>query len=461
MERTSGLVTALAEPDTAKGKQGTTVSPARRVAFEILQRVDKGAYASVLLASREEELRTADRALCHELVMGVLRWQLWLDKLIEHYSNLTIAKADPAVRITLRLGLYQLRFLSRIPASAAVNESVNLMRLARLSSAKSFVNAVLRRATREPRFNPAANISDPVARIAIETSHPSWLIERWTQAFGLAETEALAAANNQPAPIAFRIVPARATEAEVIDQLRATGASLYASEIAQGAWRVGEGGGLLRELSGAGKVYLQDEASQLVAQVLEAQPGDRVLDVCAAPGSKATQIASSLGSVRVFAGDLHENRLRAVAQAARLQNARGLQCVVLNGLEPLPFPDGSFDRVLIDAPCSGTGTLRRNPEIRWRISAEDIRDLSSRQERLLNNASLVLKPGGRLVYSTCSFEPEENEAVISAFLQDHDQFQQVKLPLNPSLVTQSGGLRTWPSRDGADGFFIALLESKS
>lgn len=460
MESMSGLVTDLAEPDKATGKQRITVSPARRTAFEILQRVENGAYASVLLTSRGEELRPADRALCHELVMGVLRWQLWLDKLIEHYSNLSITKADPAVRIALRLGLYQLRFLSRIPASAAVNESVNLMRLARLRSAKSFVNAVLRRATREPQFNPAANISDPVARIAVETSHPPWLIERWTKAFGFAETEALAAANNQAAPVAFRIVPTRATEAEVIDHLRAAGASLYASEIALGSWRVRGGGGLLRELSGAGKIYLQDEASQLVAQVLEAQPGDRVLDVCAAPGSKATQIASSLHSVKVFAGDLHEKRLRTVAQAARLQNANGLQCVVLNGLEPLPFPDGSFDRVLIDAPCSGTGTLRRNPEIRWRISAEDIRDLSVRQGRLLINASLVLKPGGRLVYSTCSVEPEENEAVIGDFLENDDRFQKVKLPLNSSMITQSGFARTWPSREGADGFFIAAVERK-
>src|SRR6266536_2404190 len=459
MERTSGLVIALAEPDKAKRQRGISVSPARRVAFEILQRVDDGAYASVLLTSREEELRPADRALCHELVMGVLRWQLWLDKLIEHYSNLSITKVDRAVRIALRLGLYQLRFLSRIPASAAVNESVNLMRLARLRSAKSFVNAVLRHATREPEFNPTTNISDPVARIAVETSHPPWLIERWAEAFGLAKTEALAIANNQAAPVAFRIVPARATEAEVLDQLRAAGASLCPSEIAQGSWRVREGGGLLRELSGAGKIYLQDEASQLVAQVLDAQPGDRVLDVCAAPGSRATQSASSLGSVRVFAGDLHENRLRKVAQAAQLQNAH-LQCVVLDGLD-LPFPNGSFERVLIDAPCSGTGTLRRNPEIHWRISCEDIRELSARQGHLLSNASLVLKPGGRLVYSTCSVEPEENEAVISAFLRDHDRFQQVRLPLNPSLVTQSGAVRTWPSRDGPDGFFIALLESKS
>ena len=302
-------MTNLAETVQLKSKQRIGISPARRVAFEILQRVENGAYAAVLLTSRAEELRPPDRALCHELVMGVLRRQLWLDKLIEHYSNLNIAKIDPAVRISLRLGLYQLRFLSRIPASAAVNESVNLMRLARLSSAKGFVNAVMRRATRERDYDPATSISDPIARIAVETSHPVWLIERWNKAFGLVETQALAAANNQPAPVAFRVVPSRATEAEVLEQLRAVGATLKASDIAQGSWRVNDGGSALRVLSDLGKIYLQDEASQLVAQVLDARDGDRVLDVCAAPGSKATQISSSQGNVKVCAGDLHESRL--------------------------------------------------------------------------------------------------------------------------------------------------------
>ena len=461
MERISGLVTALAEMDQAKAKQRAAVSPARRVAFEILQRVENGAYATVLLASRAEELGVPDRALCYELVMGVLRRQLWLDELLEHYSNLSITKIDSAVRIALRLGLYQLRFLSRIPASAAVNESVNLMRLARLRSAKGFVNAVMRRATREPEFDPATNISDPVARIAVETSHPTWLIERWTRALGLSETRALADANNQPAPVAFRIVPARATETEVLEHLRLAGATVEASRIAKGAWRVKKGGNAIRELSSSGKIYLQDEASQLVAQVLDARNGDRVLDVCAAPGSKATQISSSQSNVKVIAGDLHQSRLRVVVETAQLQNVHSIECVVLDGLEKLPFPNRSFDRVLVDAPCSGTGTLRRNPEIRWRISDGDIRELSNRQALLLSNASLAVKPGGRLIYSTCSLEPEENEAVIGSFLSEHSRFQQDRVDVDSSLITQSGAVRTWPSRHDVDGFFVAIFESRS
>lgn len=457
MEQTSRLVTNLVRPDKAGTKQA--VSPARLAAFEILRRVEGGSYASVLLASQEEELKVIDRALCYELVMGVLRRQLWLDRLIEHYANRSIASLDLAVRIALRVGLYQLRFLTRVPASAAVNESVNLVRRARLRSAGSFVNAVLRRASRDPEYDPAATISDPVERVVVETSHPAWLIERWNKAFGREETESLAAANNHAAPVAFRIVPHRASEEIVLDQLQSAGVNPQPSQISKGAWRVSGGGELLREMSAAGQIYMQDEASQLVAQLLDAKPGERVLDLCSAPGSKATQIAATR-DVSLIAADLHEHRLKTLVESASLQGVGGIQCVVLDGLEPLPFTTGSFDRVLVDAPCSGTGTLRHNPEIRWRISPGDIRDLSTRQKQLLISASRMVKPGGRLLYSTCSVELEENEEVVSAFLESSNGFVQKSLPVNPSLATDSGAARTWPHRDGVDGFFIASFERK-
>ncbi len=414
----------------------------------------------MLLAAQPETLKAADRALTHELVLGVLRWQRWLDLLIEHYANRKILRLDAAVQIALRLGLYQLRFLTRIPSSAAVNESVNLVRLARLRSAESFVNAVLRRATREPEYDPSADVTDPVERLAIETSHPTWLINRWIELLGVNDARAFAIANNQPPPIAFRIVRDKATEAEILDQLRSSGASLSASEIAEGGWRINGGGPLLKDLTRAGEIYLQDEGSQLVTQVLNTRAHDLVLDVCAAPGSKTTQIADSPGSVRVVAADLHQHRLKTVSGTATLHGLANIFPVVLDGLEPLPFPEGSFDSVLVDAPCSGTGTLRHNPEIRWRISAEDIRDLSQRQKQLLINASRVVKTGGRLVYSTCSVEPEENEAVTAEFLRLSDQFVPVNLLVKSSLTTSPGMARTWPHRDGVDGFFIAAFQRK-
>lgn len=446
--------------DLNESKSHKAVSLARRTAFDILRRVEQGAYASILLADKEEDLSPADRALCHELVLGVLRWQLWLDRLIGHYGNRDAAKADLEVRLALRLGLYQLRFLSRIPASAAVNESVKLVKQARLRSAEGFVNAVLRRATREPEYDPAAAICDPLERVSVSTSHPLWLVERWARAFGLAHTEAFAIANNQPASVAFRLVK-KDNESKVLQQLRASGATLRPSAIAGGSWRVSGGGNLTRQLSGAGEIYFQDEASQLVAKTLEAESGDRVLDLCAAPGSKATQIAGSVSTVKVIAGDLHEHRLRMVIDAARRQGLSNIRCVAIDGSAGLPFPDGSFEKVLVDAPCSGTGTLRHNPEIRWRITTPDIEQLSSSQKQLLANASRVVKPGGRLVYSTCSVEPEENEEVVSHFLDRNHEFEQVDLPLDASLIMTSRAARTWPHRHHTDGFFIAGFKRRS
>lgn len=441
--------------------KSNSVSPARLTAFEVLRRVAEGAYASVLLASRADELTPLDRALCHELVLGVLRRQLWLDRLIEHYANRKVAGLDEAVRIVLRIGLYQLRFLSRVPASAAVNESVNLVHLARLRSAGSLVNAVLRRATREPEIDPLSNIDDPLERLSVETSHPIWLLKRWSDAFGSVEAEALARANNESAPTAFRVVQVRASEDDVVRRLREVGAELTPSAVAPGAWRVRGAGPLLGELAASGAVYLQDEASQLVASLLGVEPGERVLDLCAAPGSKTTQIADlARDSAVIVASDLYGHRLRTLLSSAQLQGLRGIRCLALDGLKSLPFQEGTFDRVLVDAPCSGTGTLRRNPEIRWRISPADILDLAGRQKQLLFNAARVVKPGGRLIYSTCSVEPDENEDVVQSFLENSKTFQRVELKVDDSLRTSSGAARTWPQRQGTDGFFLCAFEHK-
>jgi len=441
--------------------KSSPVSPARLAAFEILLRVEDGAYASILLAQREPELELRDRALCHELVMGVLRWQLWLDRLAEYFTKRSTNDLDVAIRLILRLGLYQLRFLSRVPASAIVNESVNLVHRARLRSAGGLVNAVLRRAARELEVDPAHLISDPIEGLALVTSHPRWLIERWTKAFGVEAAEAFARANQQAAATAFRVVNQRAREDEVIARLQAGGAKLEPSGIAEHAWRITGGGGIFSELVAGGAVYVQDEASQMVAQALNAKPGEGVLDLCAAPGSKATQIADSMNhSGFVIASDLHAHRLRTVSDTAGLHDLPIIQCLVLNGLEPLPLKESSFDRVLVDAPCSGTGTLRRNPEIRWRISAHDIDDLASRQKRILFNASRVVKPGGRLVYSTCSVEPEENELVVQTFLENNINFSLVELPFGGGL-TIPGTARTWPQRHDTDGFFVAALVRNS
>lgn len=439
-----------------------TTSPARRAALRILRRVElEGAYASVLLASLDPEMREDDRALCHELVLGVLRRQLWLDRAIEHFAKRSIDKLDLPVKLALRLGLYQLRFLSRIPPSAAVNESVNLVRAAGLRSAATFANAVLRHATREPDYDPASGVESAAEKLAIETSHPLWVIERWIGAFGFAETESLARANNEPAPVAFRFTQRRKDGKQIIEELESKGAQVSPSKIAPDAWRIVGAGGAVRELARDGVIYLQDEASQLVAHLLGAQPGDRVLDVCAAPGSKTTHLAALAPQALIIAGDLHAHRLRTLGELAKQQSASNIAAVACDATQRLPFNEASFDRVLVDAPCSGTGTLRRNPEIRWRLNAADVDELSSKQLSILSNAAAMVRQGGRLVYSTCALEPEEDEMVVERFAKEHGEFAPVQLGDSNDLQTETAAIRTWPHRHGTDGFFVAVFERRA
>ena len=426
------------------------------MAFEILRKVEDGVHSSVLLASEEQGLEPSDRALCHELVLGVLRWQLNLDCVIEHYSNRRIESLDRSVLLALRLGLYQLRFLSRIPASAAVDESVKIVQAVRLSSAKAFVNAVLRRATREPDYNPSSETQDPIARISVETSHPLWLIERWTNSFGFEETEAFAKANNETPQTAFRIVRTKASAPEVLAKLSSAGVALESSDIAHGAWRASSGSPVLRALAQNGDIYFQDEASQLVAELLGAQQSERILDLCSAPGGKTTLVADRADGAYIVASDVSLRRLATVASSVSSQELKNVSLLLLNAVQQLPFREETFDRVLVDAPCSGTGTLRHNPEIRWRLKPDHIERLASQQLQLLLNASNVVKVGGRLVYSTCSVEKEENDGVISEFLKRKENFVQV--PLSAGLLSSLGAIRTWPHRHGTDGFFVAAFE---
>jgi 16S rRNA (cytosine967-C5)-methyltransferase len=449
-----------------KGGGRGGVSPARRAAFGVLRRVEEeGAFAAPLLANLSPGLSAEDRGLAYELTLGVLRRQLWLDRVVEHFSGRKAGKLDAPVRLALRMGLFQLRFLARVPAHAAVNESVQLARAEGFRSAASFVNAVLRRATREPDFDPAAGIEDPLERIAIATSHPPKLIRRWAAAFGAEEAAGFADANNDPAPAAFRVNTLKSDPESLVEKLRAEGLSLTPSRVAPGAWRVEGGAGagaLLRGLASEGLVYMQDEASQLVAHVLGAAPGERVLDACAAPGSKTTHLAAlAEGRALVVAGDLHEHRLRVVAETCARLGVEGVSLAALDAEAALPFAAETFDRVLVDAPCTGTGTLRHNPEIRWRLSPENFRELPAVQGRILAEAARVLRRGGRLVYSTCSVEREENEEVVAAFLRSHPDFKQVEAAPAPShILLPDGAARTWPHRDDVDGFYVAALEKQ-
>lgn len=435
------------------------VSPARLAAFEILNRVQEGAYSSILLANENVDLKTEDRALCYELVLGVLRRQIFLDALIEHYASRKTEKLDLPVLISLRLALYQLRFLTRIPESAAVNESVNLIHHARLRSATAFVNATLRRAIREKEYEPSTIAKNDIERVSIQTSHPIWLIEKWVNDFGLDETEKFANANNEAAPTVFRLT--NRSEKNLIESLRDSKIKLVESQITPNAWHVEKMSLLLQKLSQDGKLYFQDEASQLVAHILNARSDDSILDLCAAPGSKTTYIATLQPKLkRLVACDIHEHRLSVVKEIANKTGVERLETIKLDATQELPFENKEFDRVLVDAPCSGTGTLRRNPEIRYRITEGDISKLAEKQKQILLNAARVVKIGGRLVYSTCSVEREENEQVVEDFLKMEKSFEIVTPTVDSPLFFEKGTLRTFPQKHGTDGFFIAVFERK-
>ncbi len=338
------------------------VSPARRVAFDVLRKVESGGYAADLLLALSATLDSRDAGLASEIVFGVLRYRAQLDFLIGP------RKLDIEVRIALRMGIYQLRYLDRIPPHAAVKDSVDLVKRARKTSAAGLVNAVLRKVNRDPVEWPSREV---------ELSCPEWLLARWDRTYGPEAT----------------------------------------AEIARAALR--EPGKYQR----AGRT--QDIGAQSIVPLLRLQPGQSFLDVCAAPGNKTAQALEA--GVRAVACDVHFHRIKDLKDL----NARLL---VVDGTKPLPFA-GKFDRILVDAPCSGTGTLARNPEIKWKLRPEDLADLQVRQKALLANALDVLAPGGILVYSTCSLEPEENEAVAGP-----------------------GTLRL-PGRDEGDGFFASVIKS--
>ena len=419
------------------------ISPARIAAFDVLLRIEtEGAFSSARLPAYEESLIPADRNLCHELVLGVLRKKLYLERIVLAASG--GKKTDVEVRIALWLGLYQLLFLDRIPDHSAINDSVELIARARKRSAKGFVNAILRGAARE---RPAIIIQDEMDRLSVTTSHPRWLLERWETQFGRETAAAIAEANNEMPSISFRLL---SDDVNIRPDWKM-------SNSVQSAYLANNIDASLRSLSEQRRIYFQDEGSQMVAHSVSVTPGGAFLDVCAAPGGKAGVIARFQPQGIGVAGDLHSSRVRFLKENLFLQGASGVSVVQYDAEKDLPFGSETFDAVLVDAPCSGTGTIRHNPEIRYSLVPDDISALSRKQHRILSNASKVVKRGGSLVYSTCSLEIAEGEDVAKAFLHENPDFRPERPNVPDRFQTRDGFARTWPHSDGMDGFFIAAF----
>jgi len=424
------------------------ISPARVAAYEVLRRIEtEGAFSANLLPEYEANLTVRDAALTHELVLGVLRRQMDLDGHIDAHAR--SKKLDIEVRLAMRLGVYQLYFLDRIPAHSAINESVELVKYARKRSAAGLVNAALRSAARTKHV---LTPDDGVDQLIYDTSHPRWLLEKWLGDMGLDRASELAKANNRVPSTAFRLTTRGTREAIDLSgysQSDRTVGCIFAERIDDN----------LHGMAADGLIYFQDEGSQMIANAIELRPGDRFLDVCASPGGKASSVAARVPGASIFAGDVTANRVATLKSIVHSQDA-AVTILRHDGEGTLPFEDASFDFVLVDAPCSGTGTIRHNPEIRYRVGPDDLSRLPAKQLQILESCSRLVRSGGQIMYTTCSLEPEENEAVIERFLNGRDDFRLKRPSVPDEFITADVTARTWPQSHEIDGFFIAVMAKR-
>lgn len=436
------------------------VSPARLAAFNILLRVEReSAYTDELLhSSLLDDLSPLDRNLATEIVMGVLRWRSVLDESIARFSFTPFRKLDLEVLTALRMGVYQKQFLTKVPAHASVNETVELVKQAKKMSAAGLVNAVMRK-VKSALYDPGASALTGMAYLSSALAHPKWLAERWSKQFGV-EQARLICEYDQRIPV----TTLRLNSAEDEAMLAGHNIQLAPGALMKNA-RIVTGGDLNSQLLQSRNIAIQDEGSQLIAALVG--DGRRILDCCAAPGSKTAAIASRQPTAEIIAAELHPHRASLLRKLVPQSN---VQVVTADAID-LPYK-AEFDRILADVPCSGTGTLARNPEIKWKLKLEDLTDLQSRQIAILMAAMNYLRPGGKLVYSTCSLEPEENEQVITACLQGNNDFHIVPIKEELTRLQQAGELvwknlgqltsgnflRTISGVQPCDGFFAAVLK---
>jgi 16S rRNA (cytosine967-C5)-methyltransferase len=452
------------------------ISPGRNVAYQVLCRLESGrGFAVDLLQTPEvSALKEADRRLATELVMGVMRWRGELDFQIEHLSGKKVKGFDAEVLTILRMGVYQIRYLERVPKRAVVDDAVELTKAARKRSAAGLVNAVLRKCA-PPKERVLGRDFEHLSaenRESVRRAFPAWLLKRW---------EGIVATSRQPGDVGavrlayaslatprttLRVVDAGANLQDVRRELEAEGVVTLPCRYAQAHGLTVESG-QVQNTRGyrEGRVVIQDEASQLLAELVSPEPGQHVLDLCAAPGMKAGQLAQMLEAGTLVACDRSPARLRTLAKLLPkwVPAAVRLSMVRLDGARALPF-GAKFDRILLDAPCSGTGTLARNPEIKWRLRPEDITRLAELQSMMLRNALPSLANGGRLVYATCSLEPEENERVVEKVLSEQPAFRlltsQELARKHPRLIPffdSRGYFRTRPDEHLMDGFNAAVI----
>ena len=432
-------------------------TPARACAFAVVRRVfEHGAYADRALHAEAARLGVPprERAFATQLAYGTVQRRATLDHVIAALAGRPVARLEPAVVAALRLGVFQLAFLDRIPAHAAVGESVAL---AKPNSPRGagLVNAVLRRAGREARAMVAALPEATPAEAALRHSHPEWIAELWFTTLGPEAARALMAAGNQPAEAALRANALRIDAAELAERLPVP--SHPADGLPEGLVLDGPFDAFSSPLWEAGLFMPQSRAAMAVARTLDPRPGERVLDLCAAPGGKTTHLAALMEDEgQIVAVERHPGRADALRRTATRMGASAIEVRTADAAAP----HGTYDRVLVDPPCSDLGTLAARPDARWRKAEQTPAALAAEQRRILETAADAVRPGGVLVYSTCTISPTENEQLVDAFLAARTDFTPERPPSDlpvwdhPSVARYQ---QTLPHRDGTDGFFIARM----
>ncbi|HET7698936.1 MAG TPA: 16S rRNA (cytosine(967)-C(5))-methyltransferase RsmB [Vicinamibacterales bacterium] len=440
------------------------IAPARIAAYETVLAVAAGRadLPAALAHARGRLGDERDRALAGEIATGTLRWQGAFDHVIAQFAGRPVARLDPEIVAILRTGMFQLLHLDRVPAAAVVDDAVNLARKAGKKSAAGFVNALLRRVSRERARLPIPE-APPIDVLSVSLSHPRWLSARWLERHGFDAAARWARFDNSPAPLTLRVNTLKTTAEALVRDLAEAGVATEPGRFAPNALVVTGGNPLLTPLAHGGAFVVQDEASQLVGEYVDAAGGETILDACASPGGKTTQMAAAMGGRgTIVAADVRGRRVDLLARTVAQSGARNIR-VIQADARAVPAGPAAFDAVLLDAPCSGLGIIRRDPDVRWRRTEGDLAVFAERQREMLDSLAAVVRPGGRIVYSTCSSEPDENAAVVGGFLSAHPGFRRevpprfAASPVLAALLDGEGALETLPFRDGLEAFYAVRM----
>ncbi|WP_246059430.1 16S rRNA (cytosine(967)-C(5))-methyltransferase RsmB [Paenibacillus lautus] len=437
--------------------------------MNVLTQVEQeGAYSNLLLntALQKSSLAKSDAGLATELIYGTISRLNTLDYFLDKFVNKGVQKLQPWVRALLRISLYQVVYLDRIPDHAVVSEAVNLAKRRGHQGISGMVNGVLRNILRQKESMAIPENMPAAQRISLLHSHPQWLVERWIFQYGIETTEAICAANNEPPAVSVRVNTTMLSREDMLTLMSSHGLDATPSSLSPyGIVVKGAGNMALTDWYRDGMISIQDESSMLVAEAVKPEPGMRVLDCCAAPGGKSAHMGELMkdeGSI--VANDIHAHKGKLISDQASRLGLDSISIVTGDALDLVDrFEPASFDRILLDAPCSGLGVIRRKPDLKWGKSQEDIHEIAALQLRLLESVSTLLRPGGLLVYSTCTIEPLENEGVVSAFLEGHSEFEIAEdglgalSRLEEKSLQRGGGIQILPQHYHSDGFYIARL----